>query len=58
MVQRYTPLDEALKLLAAIIADRHIRNQNGRVEPVPPESKLSPDNNIDRNIDQPETQDD
>jgi len=57
MAQRETPFDEALRILAGIIAQRHLRYQRGNAASALPEPKPLPDKNIDRSIDRIERHD-
>jgi len=54
MAQQETPFEEALKILAGIIAERYLRSQSGVGESVPPETKPLSDNNTEHDIDQME----
>jgi len=55
MVEPGIPFEEALKILAGIIAERHLRSQSGDGESVPPEPKPLPNHSIEHDIDQMET---
>lgn len=54
MTQQETPFEEALKILAGIIAERHLQSQSRDEESVPPEPKPLPNNNVEHDIDQME----
>jgi len=54
MAESATPFEEALKILAGIIAERHLQSQSRDGESVPPEPKQLPNNNIEHDNDQVE----
>jgi hypothetical protein len=58
MAEPETPFEEALKMLASIIAERHLRTLSGDEESVRPEPKPLPNNNVEHEVDQMETRDD
>lgn len=55
MAEPGKPFEEALKILAGILAERHLQRQSKDGESVPPEPKPLPNINIEHDIDQMET---
>ena len=57
MAQPETPFQEAIKVLASIIAEHHLRILSVNEDSIAPAPKPLPNDDVERDIDQMETHD-